>query len=187
MDPRTECACSTCVSYCGHVAGWYLPEEIAPAAAALNLTVEEFFARHCTIDAWVGDTVFVLRPRLTKESGGEVSGFDPRGTCAHQTSNGLCGRRASHSARRDTDGTEGDVRCDLAKLFSGGLVQWALTAAFTRIAVLDGLTALFLTVFLAQSIWWVNIQQTTRSGDWRRWLAWSVGAACGAVVGRIVT
>lgn len=73
---------------------------------------------------------------------------------------------------------------DLALLFIGGFAQWGLATAFTRFAVLDGNTSVFATVFAAQSIWWLNIHQTTRDRSWMRWLAWSLGAALGAVAGK---
>ena len=73
---------------------------------------------------------------------------------------------------------------DHLKLFVGAAVQWGFGTAFTRFAVLDGNPAVFGTVFAAQSIWWLNIHQTTRDTKWTRWLAWSLGAACGALVGK---
>lgn len=76
---------------------------------------------------------------------------------------------------------------DRGKLFVGAFAQWALATAFTRFAVLDGNLGVFATVFAAQTLWWVNIQQTTRSGTWTRWLAWTSGAAIGAVAGKILT
>ena len=76
---------------------------------------------------------------------------------------------------------------DYLKLSLGAAVQWALATAFTRFAVLDGNLSLFVTVCLAQSIWWVNIHQTTRDRQWRRWLAWTVGAGAGAVIGKVTT
>lgn len=76
---------------------------------------------------------------------------------------------------------------DLALLFLGAFVQWALTTAFTRWAVFDEPVKVFAAVFLIQSIWWVNIQRTTKENGWRRWFAWSLGAALGAVVGMLVS
>jgi len=76
---------------------------------------------------------------------------------------------------------------DYLKLFAGAAVQWGLATAFTRFAVLDGNLSVFATVFAAQSIWWMNIHQTTRDRRWPRWLAWSSGAAIGAVVGKVLS
>ena len=76
---------------------------------------------------------------------------------------------------------------DFLKLFVGALVQWALTTAFTRFAVLEGYSAVFLSVFIMQTIWWVNIHNTTRDGSWARWVAWCLGAATGAVLGKLLT
>jgi hypothetical protein len=79
------------------------------------------------------------------------------------------------------------VPTDHRNLFLGACIQWALAIAVTRYAVLDGPWKLALGTFLAQSIWWVNIQQTTRDGKWTRWLAWSSGAAFGAACGQWIT
>jgi len=76
---------------------------------------------------------------------------------------------------------------DLARLFSGAFIQWSMVIAVTRYAVLDGPWKLGLATFMAQTIWWVNIQQTTRDGAWPRWLAWSTGAALGALAGKWLT
>lgn len=76
---------------------------------------------------------------------------------------------------------------DHAKLSVGAGLQWALATVFTRFAVLDGSVGLFLAVFASQSIWWVNIHQTTRDTRWSRWLAWSLGASVGAVIGKLMT
>lgn len=76
---------------------------------------------------------------------------------------------------------------DYARLFFGALVQWGLASAFGRYLVLGGYVGVFVTVFIGQSLWWVNIQQTTRDGHWTRWAAWTLGAAIGAVIGKWVT
>lgn len=78
-------------------------------------------------------------------------------------------------------------RWDYVRLFLGAGVQWAFATMATRFAVLDGNVGLFLVVFASQSIWWVNIHQTTRDTKWQRWLAWSLGASVGAVLGKLAT
>jgi len=85
-----------------------------------------------------------------------------------------------------TDATKARIK-DLAGLFAGGLVQWAVATAVTRFAVLDGPLKLAAAVFMAQTIWWINIQNTTRSNRVDRWFTWSAGAAIGAVIGLILT
>lgn len=79
---RTECDCTECQSYCRHLPGWFLPHEIDAAAALLDMTPAQFFREHLTVDCWIGDSVFTLRPRTTAEPGGDVSPFDPRGQCS---------------------------------------------------------------------------------------------------------
>lgn len=73
---------------------------------------------------------------------------------------------------------------DKSRLFIGAALQWGLATAFTRYAVLDGYLGVALTVFCGQSLWWANIQHTTKDGDWPRWLAWCLGASFGAVIGK---
>lgn len=76
---------------------------------------------------------------------------------------------------------------DLMLLFLGAFLQWSLTTAFTRWAVFNEPMKVFAAVFLIQSIWWVNIQRTTKENGCRRWFAWSLGAALGAVAGMLVS
>lgn len=81
--PAVECTCAVCQGFCQHVPGWFLPSEVEPAAQALGLDTAEFFRRHCTVDYWLsGRPVFVIRPRRQDEAGGQLSGVNPRGTCA---------------------------------------------------------------------------------------------------------
>lgn len=76
---------------------------------------------------------------------------------------------------------------DLTRLFIGGAVQWAVAVALTRLSVFGGIVSVFVATFIGQSLWWINIQHTTRDSGWPRWLAWCLGAAVGAVIGRILT
>ena len=93
---RTECSCATCRSYCKHVPGWFLPGEAERAATLKGLTLEAFFRQYLTVDYWASsDQRFVLRPRTTTESGGEIAGFDPRGVCVFYRR----GRCAIHAAK----------------------------------------------------------------------------------------
>lgn len=92
---RTECTCPTCQSWCDHAAGWFLPGEAEEAAKLLGLSFEDFFKQHLTVDYWVGVPTFALRPRTVRESGGDVSRDDPRGTCSFYQ-NGRC---AIHAAK----------------------------------------------------------------------------------------
>ncbi len=81
-DERKDCDCKVCQSYCKHVPGWFLPHEIDAAAKLLGMEPLAFFRKHLTVDAWVGDTAFTLRPRTTAETGGDMSPYDPRGQCS---------------------------------------------------------------------------------------------------------
>lgn len=79
---RVECSCAACQGYCQHVPGWFLPREMEKAAALLNMTPEEFFKKYTTVDYWVGDTTFTLRPRTTREPGGQEAPYNPLGQCS---------------------------------------------------------------------------------------------------------
>lgn len=73
-------------------------------------------------------------------------------------------------------------------LFAGAFLQWLLTAASVRwLTVEPSLAGTFLATFALQTLWWWNIQQVKRTARWQDWLAWSLGAALGAVVGFLLT
>ena len=109
---RTECACSTCQSYCQHVPGWFLPDEVALAAAAMRLSVHEFFRRYLTVDYWCADSesprdIFVLRPRTEAETPGNVAPYDLRGSGCIFYVGGRCGIHANKPHECAT------ARCDI--------------------------------------------------------------------------
>lgn len=103
---RTECSCSTCQSWCRHVPGWFLPDEAERAAALKGLTIEDFFARFLTVDYWDADEpIYTLRPATTRETPGNVSGFNPLGACVFY----IDGRCDIHAAKPYECAT---ARCD---------------------------------------------------------------------------
>ncbi len=89
------CTCATCQSYCARKPGWFRPDEIAPLAANLGLTVQQLFDQHLAVDLWTAkpDTdevdIFVLAPRTTYQKGGDTYGLNPLGRC-HWLIEGRC-------------------------------------------------------------------------------------------------
>ena len=74
------------------------------------------------------------------------------------------------------------------RLALGAFCQWTLTAASVRLlTVVPSAWATFGLTFLLQTLWWWNIQAVKRTERWQDWLAWSVGAALGAVTGFLAT
>jgi len=63
------------------VPGWFTPGEAEKAARLKGMTLPEFFRKYLTVDYWMGETVFALRPRTTREPGGKESAFNPLGQC----------------------------------------------------------------------------------------------------------
>jgi hypothetical protein len=91
---RVSCECSTCRSWCDRVPGWFKPGEMEQAAQLVGLSPLTFFRQHVTVDYWCGDTVFTLRPRTVKESGGSEAPYNPLGRCAFYR-DGKCGIHAA--------------------------------------------------------------------------------------------
>lgn len=93
---RVECACAKCVNACKDIPGWFLPNEVAEAAAIFKMTEQQFFEKYLTVDYWTGDTIFVLRPRTVAEPGGEVSPAYPFGhRCVFLDENNRCSIHAA--------------------------------------------------------------------------------------------
>jgi hypothetical protein len=93
---KNACQCSRCQSACSHKPGWFRPEQIAPLARRMGLTVQELFDRHLSVDWWNGteemngEDIFVLSPRLVGRTGGEMFPAEPHGVC-HWFKDGACG------------------------------------------------------------------------------------------------
>jgi len=98
MKPTLEqsCSCPQCQKLCTDIKpGWFLPEEIAPLAKFLNLSIEETFNKHLLVDYWVGweykdeekkeghsEDVNVLAPNTISFEPGRVAMFTHLGdTC----------------------------------------------------------------------------------------------------------
>lgn len=57
---RHGCRCRACIECCRRDPGWFLPEEVAHAAAYLNLSEGEFIKKFCT--EHVLDDAIVISP-----------------------------------------------------------------------------------------------------------------------------
>lgn len=90
---KASCTCAECVACCEFKPGWFLPEEIAPLAAAMGLTEKELFDRHLMVDAWYGDTVaediYLLAPGIVGGDIGDHYPTKPTGVCVF-LKGGLC-------------------------------------------------------------------------------------------------
>lgn len=58
------------------------------------MTKQEFFNKHCSVDFWAGDLVWVLRPASVNDTPGAVVPYDPRGACRFFL-DGKCGIHAA--------------------------------------------------------------------------------------------
>lgn len=77
-----ECKCEKCKSGCSHRPGWFLPGEVAKAAALLGMTEQNFFDTYIGVDWWeAGTPTFVLAPVTTACAPGSEYSTDPRGRC----------------------------------------------------------------------------------------------------------
>lgn len=87
-----QCSCTDCASACEVKPGWFKPNEIAPLAKKMGLTVKELFDQHLAVDWYDADQtkpIFVLSPRITTMKPGTVFPGNPCGVCAW-LENGLC-------------------------------------------------------------------------------------------------
>ncbi len=85
LNDVIECECKICTSACHKKPGWFLPEEIKPAADFLGLTEQEFFDQFLAVDYYCktsdDDAKFVLSPTNVTSPPGEMFPFYPEGQC----------------------------------------------------------------------------------------------------------
>lgn len=79
-----SCTCNVCVTACHRKPGWFLPDQIAPLAKSMGLSIQALFNQHLSADFYVGDgrDILVLSPRIDSEPGGRRFPEFPRGRCA---------------------------------------------------------------------------------------------------------
>lgn len=76
---KQGCSCEKCRECCRREPGWFLPEEIEPAATFLKLDRETFVARFCA--EHIEDGVLALSPAV-KPGTTECIFYDRNGLCA---------------------------------------------------------------------------------------------------------
>ena len=92
LNDTIECSCEECTSACHRKPGWFLPEEIKPAAELFGMTEKEFFNKFLSVDYYGNEYdehgnfipngfTFLLSPATNKSQPGEIFPFDPSGTC----------------------------------------------------------------------------------------------------------
>jgi len=87
-----ECSCEGCVSACHKKPGWFIPEEIKPAADSMGLSEKEFFDKYLAVDYYFSSTekLFVLAPVTKRSKPGVEYPLDPRGSCIFITDDNKC-------------------------------------------------------------------------------------------------
>jgi len=96
LNDTIECSCRDCASACYHKPGWFLPEEIKPAADLLGMTEEAFFKRYLSVDYFglPNEFLYVLSPATENSQPGEMFPLEPSGMCVF-LKNGKCGIHAA--------------------------------------------------------------------------------------------
>ena len=91
-----DCSCDRCQNLCRTKPGWFTPEQIAPLARKLGLSIEALFRRYLTIDAVLLGTrekrtaIYVLAPAMIGKSQGAISDPRAKGQCVW-FQDGKCG------------------------------------------------------------------------------------------------
>lgn len=83
-NPKKEaCSCSECKILCHGNTGWFLPEQIAPAADHMGLSIPEFFKKYLIIEYWVGGENVLAPRRYFQEGQRKARTFDAfeKGRC----------------------------------------------------------------------------------------------------------
>jgi Fe-S-cluster containining protein len=82
-----DCACERCQNFCRVKPGWFAPDQLAPLARRLGLTIEELFRRYLTIDAVLVSegsatvALYALAPAMVGRSAGAISDPAEKGAC----------------------------------------------------------------------------------------------------------
>lgn len=92
LTDTIECSCEVCVSACRKKPGWFLPEEIKPAAELLGLSEKDFFDKYLSVD-YYGNTdgfLFVLAPATENSEPGKEYPLEPGGRCIFLDEDNKC-------------------------------------------------------------------------------------------------
>lgn len=119
LTPANACACSICVSACRRRPGIFTPDQIAPLAERMGVTVQQLFDERLSIDWWQGDEeFFILMP--ANGSPGEVNDYNPLGRCTFLNGDDRCeihalGKPAECAAERMCEPGDGDLHERMAR------------------------------------------------------------------------
>lgn len=92
LNDVMECSCDKCVGACRKKPGWFVPEEIKPAADFLGLTEKEFFDKYLSVDYFTDPDgfLYVLSPATDKSEPGKEFPLEPSGRCIFLTDDEKC-------------------------------------------------------------------------------------------------
>lgn len=78
MSKKDGCSCERCTECCRREPGWFVPDEIGPAARYLGVSERDFIARFC--EEHLEDDIYAVSP--ARKPG--------KTECVFLTSKGLC-------------------------------------------------------------------------------------------------
>ena len=82
-----HCSCDRCQHFCRNKPGWFTPDQIAPLARKLGLSIAELFKKYLTVDAVLMEeagqmkAIYVLAPAMAERPAGAVSDPTEKGAC----------------------------------------------------------------------------------------------------------
>jgi|SRR5579862_4870139 len=131
-----DCACDRCQNFCRQKPGWFTPDQIAPLARRLNLSIGELYRRFLRIDAVLiaergqMKAAFVLAPAMIDKRPGAIADPADHGACVWLT-DGRCGihemkPRECRLVDHATTPADGD------RLRSAILKQWVPAKGFVQ-------------------------------------------------------
>jgi Fe-S-cluster containining protein len=90
-----NCTCDKCKNACINRPGFFLPDEIEPAARSKGMSVKDYFNKYLVVDYFLkGDyykrDVFILAPGTMKSDCGREAPFNPKGHCVFFNKKELC-------------------------------------------------------------------------------------------------
>lgn len=92
LTDTIDCDCEVCISACRNKPGWFLPEEIKPAADLLGMTEQDFFNQFLAVDYYGNPEHFdfVVAPATVNIESGKEYPLDPTGKCVFLTEDNKC-------------------------------------------------------------------------------------------------
>lgn len=131
-----DCACDRCQNFCRQKPGWFTPDQIAPLARKLNLSIGELFRRFLRIDAVLvvergqQRAIFVLAPAMTRKGSGAISDPSDHGACVW-FADGQCGIHET-KPRECSLVDHASTRTDGDHLRAAILKEWVSARSFVQ-------------------------------------------------------